>query len=122
MAPKQVFISHISDETEIAKHLKRRLDADFLGMLEIFVSSDRQTIQAGQKWLDQVDSALKAADVQMVLCSKASVGRPWVNFEAGAAWLRGIPVIPVCHSGLRLVDLPVPLNMLQGVGGQGTCG
>lgn len=115
MASKQVFISHISTETEIAKRLKQRLDNDFLGMLEIFVSSDRETIRAGDKWLDQVDRALKAADAEVVLCSKESVGRPWVNFEAGAAWLRGIPVIPVCHSGLALVDLPVPLNMLQGV-------
>jgi TIR domain len=115
MANKQVFISHISAETEIAKRLKQRLDNDFLGMLEIFVSSDRETIRAGEKWLDQVNRALKAADAEVVLCSKESVGRPWVNFEAGAAWLRGIPVIPVCHSGLSLVDLPVPLNMLQGI-------
>jgi len=115
MAKKQVFISHISDEAEIAKRLKQHLDNDFLGMLEIFVSSDRETIRAGEKWLDQVDHALRAADAELVLCSKESVGRPWVNFEAGAAWLRRIPVIPVCHSGLSLVELPVPLNMLQGV-------
>jgi hypothetical protein len=115
MAQKQVFISHISAETEIAKRLKQRLDNDFLGMLDIFVSSDRETIRAGEKWLDEVDRALRAADAQLVLCSRESVGRPWVNFEAGAAWLRHIPVVPVCHSGLSLVDLPVPLNMLQGV-------
>jgi hypothetical protein len=115
MAQKQVFISHISAEAEFAKRLKQRLDNDFLGMLEIFVSSDRETIRAGEKWLDQVDRSLRAADAQLVLCSHASVRRPWVNFEAGAAWLRRIPVVPVCHSGLALVDLPVPLNMLQGV-------
>lgn len=115
MARRQVFISHISGETVIAQHLQQRLASDFLGMLDIFVSSDRSSIQAGTKWLDEVDQALKAADAEIVLCSKESVGRPWVNFEAGAAWLRGIPVIPVCHSGLGLNDLPVPLNMLQGL-------
>lgn len=115
MAHKQLFISHISSEAELAQRLKQRIEADFLGMLDIFVSSDRHTIQAGTKWLDEVDRALKDADLQLVLCSMESVNRPWVNFEAGAAWLRGIPVIPVCHSGLAPRALPVPLSMLQAV-------
>lgn len=117
MAKKTVFISHISNETELAQCLKQRLDKDFLGLLDIFVSSDRKTIEAGKKWLEEVDKALRGADLQIVLCSKESVGRPWVNFEAGAVWLRGIPVIPVCHSGMKPNDLPVPLSMLQGIEG-----
>jgi hypothetical protein len=114
-AKKAIFISHISDEAEMAQWLKSRLDADFLGGLDIFVSSDRSTIEAGRRWLDEVHKALKSADLQIVLCSQASVGRPWVNFEAGAVWLRDIPVIPVCHSGLRPEALPVPLSMLEGI-------
>jgi TIR domain len=117
MAAKQVFISHISSETELAQGLQQRLGRDFLGMLDIFVSSDRHTIEAGSRWLDEVDRALNAADVQLVLCSRTSVDRPWVNFEAGAAWLRGIPVVPVCHSGLTVEELPVPLTLLEGVEG-----
>jgi TIR domain len=115
VARKSVFVSHISDETDIAQWLKAHIDRDFLGTLDIFVSSDRSTIAAGRKWLDEVDKALKQADLQIVLCSRDSVGRPWVNFEAGAVWLRGIPVVPVCHSGLDPAALPVPLSMLEGV-------
>ena len=62
-----------------------------------------------------MDEALNAADVQILVCSRESVGRPWVNFEAGAVWLRRIPVVPVCHSGLAADDLPAPLNMLQSI-------
>jgi hypothetical protein len=112
---QRVFISHISDETDVAQWLKAKLERDFLGALDIFVSSDRLTIEAGRRWLDEVDKALKAADLQIVLCSRASVGRPWVNFEAGAVWLRGIPVVPVCHSGMRVEDLPAPLSMLEAI-------
>ena len=112
---KKVFVSHISSETELAQLLKQRLQKHFLGLLDIFVSSDRETITAGQQWLTEVDRALKSADLQVVLCSEESVGRPWVNFEAGAVWLRGIPVIPLCHSGLKPRDLPVPLGMLEGI-------
>ena len=112
---KKLFISHVSAEAELARCLKQRLDKDFLGLLDIFVSSDRKTVAAGRNWLDAVDRALRDADMQIVLCSKESVGRPWVNFEAGAAWLRRIPVIPVCHSDMRPVDLPVPLSMLEAI-------
>ncbi|MBC8057026.1 MAG: toll/interleukin-1 receptor domain-containing protein [Rhizobiales bacterium] len=99
----------------MAQALKERLQRDFLGLLDIFVSSDHSTIGAGSKWLEEVDQALRGADMQIVLASAESVGRPWVNFEAGAVWLRGIPVIPVCHSGLRPDALPVPLSMLQSI-------
>ncbi len=115
MSRIQVFISHISSESAIAQALKLRMGRDFLGLLDIFVSSDRSTIGAGAKWLDEVDKGLKAADLQIVLASKESVGRPWVNFEAGAVWLRGIPVIPVCHSGMLPPQLPVPLGLLQAI-------
>jgi hypothetical protein len=113
MAKARLFISHISTETELAQVLKKRLDQDFLGVLDIFVSSDKRSIQAGSPWLDDLNTALEEAQFVVVLCSKESIGRPWVNFEAGAGWIRGIPVIPVCHSGLTPSQLPVPLSMLQ---------
>lgn len=115
MTRKRLFVSHVGSETELAQHLKQRLAKHFLGLLDTFVSSDRETIRAGSRWLDEVDAALKSADLQLVLCSAESVGRPWVNFEAGAAWLRGIPVIPLCHSGMTPQTLPVPLGMLEAV-------
>ncbi len=110
-----VFVSHISDETDLAQWLKTRLTRDFLGAVTVFVSSDRSTIGAGKKWLEEVGTALKQADLQVVLCSRQSVGRPWVNFEAGAVWLRDVPVVPVCHTGLEPAELPVPLSMLEGI-------
>lgn len=100
MAKSKLFISHISDESETAQVLKRHLAKDFLNLLDIFVSSDRKTIAAGSKWLDEVSFALRDAQIEIVLCSKESTARPWVNFEAGAGWIRGIRVIPVCHRGL----------------------
>ena len=51
----------------------------------------------------------------VVLCSPESIARPWINFEAGAAWVKGIPLIPACHQGLAPRQLPVPLSLRQGV-------
>ncbi len=115
MNKPKVFISHISEEGRIAQLIKSQVSADFLGMIDVFVSSDQVSISVGSKWLDEVDEALKDAQIELVLCSKHSVSRPWINFEAGAGWVKGIPIVPICHTGMRPVDLPIPLNMLQGI-------
>lgn len=108
-----VFISHITEESKLAQLFKTHIQQDFLGLIEVFLSSDNTSISVGSKWLNDVDAALKAAKVELIICSDESIKRPWINFEAGAGWIKGIPVVPVCHTGLRVVDLPIPLNMLQ---------
>lgn len=108
-----VFISHITEEAELAKELKQLLEESFLGMLEIFVSSDEGSLSAGTRWLDDITHSLSNCKVELILCSEKSIKRPWINFEAGAGWVRQIPVIPLCHSGMEPSKLPIPLNMLQ---------
>jgi hypothetical protein len=39
--------------------------------------------------------------------------RPWINFEAGAGFTLGIPVIPLCHGGMVPKALTAPLRWLQ---------
>jgi hypothetical protein len=113
--PKNLFISHISEEAEAAARVKTALERDFLGLVEIFVSSDTESIAAGEQWLTSIEAALREASMLVILCSPKSVARPWINFEAGAAWVRQIPLIPVCHAGLAPRDLPMPLSLRQGV-------
>lgn len=108
-----VFISHITEEKEMALELKQLIEESFLGMLSVFVSSDENSISSGSRWLDNITSALGSCAIELILCSPKSVKRPWINFEAGAGWVREIPVIPLCHSGMEPSSLPVPLNLLQ---------
>jgi hypothetical protein len=109
-----IFLSHETAEAGIAKVLKNALEKAFLGTVEVFVSSDPRSLPAGTKWLDTVTARLRQAKAMLVLASPRSVQRPWVNFEAGAAWIRDIPVIPLCHSGMTPSTLPQPLQALQG--------
>lgn len=51
--------------------------------------------------------------MEIVIASPTSVKRPWVNFEAGAGWIRDVPVIPLCHSGTTPASLPMPLSEVQ---------
>jgi hypothetical protein len=115
MSKRKLFISHISTEQDLAVFLKTHLAKDFLNALDVFVSSDRTSLRPGDKWLDALSQALLECQIEFILCSTESVGRPWVNFEAGAGWIRDIQIIPVCHSGMRPDQLPLPLNLLQSV-------
>jgi hypothetical protein len=49
------------------------------------------------------------------MLSRRSVARPWINFEAGAAWLSRTPVIPVCFGGVKVGSLPKPYSDFQGL-------
>ncbi len=108
-----LFISHITEEKELAIAFKNLVESHFLGMLDVFVSSNENSIAMGQRWLDNITVALKSCAVEVIICSPQSIRRPWINFEAGAGWVRDIPVIPLCHSGIEPSQLPMPLNLLQ---------
>jgi len=107
-----IFIAHVSEESQLALYLQDTISRQFLGIVNVFV--DKTSISGGGDWLQALHHALDEADMQIILCSPLSIVRPWVNFEAGAAWLKGIPIFPLCHAGLDPVGLPIPLSLQQG--------
>ncbi len=113
MAKPLVFISHISEEKEIAVALKNLVESSFLDMIDVFVSSDPTSLKMGRQWLNEIEQALRVCAIEIILASPESVKRPWINFEGGSGWIRGIHVIPLCHSGMTPGKLPQPLAALQ---------
>jgi hypothetical protein len=111
----RAFISHITEESAIATCLKDWIETTLLGQCDVFVSSDSAAIPAGTKWLQEIDQALSAAKIMFVICSAQSLPRPWVNFETGCAWARGIPIVPLCHSGITKATLPRPIADFQAI-------
>lgn len=110
-----VFLSHINEEAQLAAHLKHEVEEAFIGTIEVFVSSDPESISPGRRWMDSISKGLKDCAASFLLCSPASVQRPWIWFEAGAGWIRDIDVVPLCHSGMTPDRLPVPLSFLQAI-------
>lgn len=110
-----VFVSHAAADNEVASGFKNQITSDFLGMCEVFVSSNLDSISAGQEWHNVIKAKLLEADIIVALLSPLAITRGWVYAEVGAGWIRGIPTIPLCHSGLRPADLPAPLNSFQGL-------
>jgi hypothetical protein len=115
MAPLTIFLSHVTSEAKLADIVEGHVLRDFIGLARVFASSDQGSILAGSQWLDEVTSALNETNLHVVLASPESIERKWINFEAGAAHVRGVPIIPLCHSGLTPAQLPVPLSESQGL-------
>lgn len=110
-----IFISHVHEESALAALLKSWIEDTFLGQQPVFVSSDSDDLPAGSRWLEEIDSALKESRVLLLLASRSSIARPWINFEAGCSWIKRVPIIPICHSGLTISQLSPPLSMFQGL-------
>jgi hypothetical protein len=108
----EIFISFIHEEEVVAKAVY-----EFIKSLQptpnVFMSSDRWKIFAGELWLERISSELKEAKVIVLLLSEQSVQRPWVNFEAGGAWFSDKKIIPVCFGGLTKGTLPKPYSSIQ---------
>ena len=110
-----VFVSFIHEEEVIAGFVLSFLREIFGDKVEIFLSADRTTIYAGDNWIDEIFDALKSTKVLVSLLTPVSVGRPWINVEAGAAWMRDAKVIPVCFRRLTVGTLPKPYSSLQAI-------
>lgn len=109
----KIFLSHIHEEAPLALVIKDWIESSFSGLNDVFVSSDIKDLPAGLRWLNEISDALDDSLTFIVLCSPHSIRRPWINFETGCAWIKEVPVLPICHSGLNKSDLPNPLSEFQ---------
>jgi hypothetical protein len=108
-----ILISHISEEASIADVFKDWIESTFLGQCEVFASSDTEDLPAGNKWINEIDKTLDSAVALLVLCSPASLKRPWINFETGWGWIKGVPIIPICHSGQKKDELTPRISTFE---------
>jgi hypothetical protein len=114
MSKPAVFISHSSKDSSIVRALSDALRQKTGGAIEIFVSSDGQSIPLGHNWVHSIEAALNRATLMFVLLSPNSVGSQWIYFEAGYSYSQKRQVIPVGILGVELGVLSPPMSLLQG--------
>jgi len=100
-----IFVSHVEEDSEVASEVKKWLEDNLLDGIEVFVSSDKG-LAPGDKWEEIIIAKLQNCCIALVLCTQMSVRQPWINFEAGGAWVRGARVIPLCYHGQEKSTLP----------------
>jgi hypothetical protein len=108
-----VFISHVHEDSNLAKQIADQIRQAFLNAVEVFVASDGSSIKGGDKWMQKIEDGLRLAQIVLVLVTRNSVGRKWVYFETGGAFFLGARVIPLLDGSISINQLGPPLNYLQ---------
>lgn len=110
-----VFISHAAPDADVARALQGWIEEIFIGGIRVFASSDGKSISPGEDWRGVVEENLRQAGVVLVVCTGSSLSRPWVGFEAGAGWMNGAKVVPLCYHEVEVEKLPLPFSARQGL-------
>jgi DNA-binding PadR family transcriptional regulator len=109
----KLYISHVSEEALFALLLKDFIESTFLGQVEATLTCGSGDSAADKKWLQGIDGALDSAKLLLLLCSPRSIQHGWIHFQAGCAWMKNLPVLAICHSGLKSDALPPPLSVFE---------
>lgn len=109
--PTRVFISHAASDKPLALAI-RELILQHLPEAKVFVASRAGHITTGEAWFSGITSELRSAEAHVVLLTRDSVNRPWINFETGAAWFSRRPLLTLTHR-IAKGDVPEPLRLLQ---------
>lgn len=83
-----VFISHDSQDADLAEAFDELLTDASGGMLKSFRSSDRKGtagIEFGAEWYKAIMEKLGSATDVVALLTQQSIDRPWILYEAGVA-------------------------------------
>lgn len=108
-----VFFSHSSKDKEMILPIRNTLVKGTGNSVEVFMSSDGESIPFGRNWIHKIEAGLEASQVMFVFVTPNSINTAWIYFEAGFAYSKGIRVIPV-GIGVSVGQLKPPLSLLQG--------
>jgi hypothetical protein len=108
-----VFISHIGEERPVALRLQQLLESALSPKPPVFVSSDYDSIKTGEEWYRAILDGLRRSQVVIILLSRQSVDRRWINFEAGFGLGQESQVMPVVWRNLTKGDVGPPLGLLH---------
>ncbi len=113
MEKPTIFFSHSSKDRDLILPIKNKLIDITSGTMDIFMSSDGQSIPFGRNWVSKIEEGLKNAQIMFIFVTPNSIKSDWIYFEAGYAYSKDIEVIPV-GIGINIEELKAPLNLLQG--------
>lgn len=113
MQKPTIFFSHSSQDRHALVKLKDLFIAKTGGSIEVFLSSDGQSIPFGRNWVHSVEQALNQAKLMLAFVTSNSLRSNWMYFETGHAYSKGVQVVPV-GLGVDLSTVGAPLSLLQG--------
>jgi hypothetical protein len=107
----RLFISHSSAESELAKDAVRALQKRLDGSIEVLY--DKDVLDTGDHWRDELWNWWAQCDAAVVVCSRAALDSRWVFIEVTMLMRRydidGLPVFPILIDPVKPADLATAL-------------
>lgn len=111
-----IFVSHSADAKALAVKFKGILTRNAVD-LEVFLSSDWDSIEAGSIWLQAIEDALaKHMHFVALITSPNDSKLPWICYEVGFARGRGIRPKIFVFGQIPSTEIAFPLAGIQWVG------
>lgn len=109
-----IFFSHSSIDRDYISELQKGVNERTSGTVNIFQSSDGESIPFGNNWVHKIEENLHKAKIMFVFVSPESLSSSWIYFESGFAYAKNVKVIPIGIKGVDIGKLRPPINLLQG--------
>ena len=110
------FLSHFTDDKEIAEIIAQILSRLSLRQIAPWYSSDNSGeggLKPGNIWFNEILRRISQSKVLISVLTPNSIRRPWIYFESGIAQsLENCELIPVCV-GLKRDNVIPPLGLYQ---------
>jgi len=114
MIKPTIFFSHSSLDKDVLFRLKNKFIEKTGSTIDVFLSSDGQSIPFGRNWVYRVQEALNRTSLMFVFITPNSLNSSWIYFEAGFVFSKDIKVVPVGFLGTNLSSVSPPISLLQG--------
>ena len=108
-----VFFSHSSKDKDLVLLIKNKVENITKKTINIFMSSDGQSIPFGTNWIHKIEDGLNESKIMFVFVTNNSIDSGWIYFESGFAYSKNIKVIPI-GIGVDIGKISAPLSLLQG--------
>jgi hypothetical protein len=109
---RKLFLSHSAVDVDLAEYLELEARRS-IPSIDVFRTTRVGQIKAGKEWFNIIAEELRQADCFIILLTEASMTRPWICFETGAAWFSKRSFVPVIAGDLKANMVPEPLRSLQ---------
>lgn len=107
-----IFLSHSSNDGELAQLLAREIEREMGDEIRVFASTRPDAIPSGTDWLMNVLESLDRAEALIMLITESAKNSVWIGFELGYFWKKlGKTAIYTLHH--ETVKVPSPLDTLQ---------
>lgn len=112
---KIVFLSHASEDRDLAAAIQTSIEEAFPDAFHIFNAFRGNSIALSDEWRPALRRAVGESSLFLVLLTRNSITKPWIYWETGGAYHRSIPIIPVVGPGCDVRNLPEQLREIEAV-------